>query len=96
MIVKPHRSHVFLHVSLKNLWRSPPSDHPAPENPKHPHALCIAAVVALVVSEFLIFTIVKFHSGLRKMPSPSLRCQARRPQSKKVRLAVVLPSGLDV
>ena len=38
---------------------------------------------------------VKFHSGLN-MPSPSLRCQARRPQSKKVRLACVLPSGLDV
>ena len=30
------------------------------------------------------------------MLSPSLRCQARRPQSKKVRLACVLPSGLDV
>ena len=30
------------------------------------------------------------------MHSPSLRCQARRPQSKKVRLAVILPGGLDV
>ena len=36
-----------------------------------------------------------FTVGLQ-MPSPSLRCQARRPQSKKVRLAVILPSGLDV
>ena len=30
------------------------------------------------------------------MLSPSLRCQARRPHSKKVPLACVLPSGLDV
>ncbi len=81
-------------VCLEKLWRSPPSP-PSTTKPKASSALCIAAVYDISSFTPQIHFTVKFRSGLRNMLSPSLRCQARRPQSKKVRLALVLPSGLD-
>ena len=73
---------------------------PRPQTTQHHKAQSIVCFVYRCTRRVASFTpqilsTVTFHTGLR-MPSPSLRCQARRPQSKKVRLAVILPSGLDV
>ena len=82
-------------MCLEKIVAFPPSP-PSTTKPKASYALCIVAVVDITSFTPQIHFTVKFHTGLRNMPSPSLKCQARRPQSKKVRLAYILPSGLDV
>ena len=82
------------YMCLFKIVALPALNHPAPQCTKRRRFDCYKVhppvTVSSVVSQYSVS-----HGRVQK-PSPSLRCQARRPQSKKERQLSVLPSGLSV
>ena len=79
-------------MCLCKLWLSPPT--PPSTTMRKASSLCCCCI--RTGNQSSQSHSVRFHTSVCKMPSSSLRCQTRRPQSKKGAIACFLPSGLVV